>query len=72
MRFSTWSTEISLSISPSTRSRRSATVRVSRSSCLSEIFTARWEATVSASFAASSICVTAATISGETFLFSFT
>jgi hypothetical protein len=48
MRFSTCSTEISLSISPSTFSSRSASAVVSRITCLSRIFTARWEATVSA------------------------
>jgi hypothetical protein len=51
MRFSTCSTEISLSIRPSTFSSRSVTTGVSRISCLSGIFTARCEATVSASLA---------------------
>src|SRR5258708_27377471 len=49
MRFSTCSTEISLSIRPSTFSRRSVTVVVSRIACRSGILRARCEATVSAS-----------------------
>ena len=72
MRFSTWSTEISLSISESTRSSRWATVGISRIACLSEILTARCEATVSASFEGSSIWITAETTSGEIFLLSLT
>ena len=49
VRFSTCRTEISLSIRPSTFSRRSATDMVSRMPCLSGILTARCEATVSPS-----------------------
>jgi hypothetical protein len=72
MRFSTCSTDISLSIKESTFSSRWATFITSSTACRSAIFTARCEATVSASLAGSSIWETAATISGEIFLLSFT
>ena len=67
---STCSTPISASISCSTFSSRSAVFSVSSSAWRSEIFTDRCEATVSASFAGSSICATDASVSAGTFLLS--
>ena len=72
MRFSTWRTEISLSIRPSTFSSRSRDRRDLEDLLLLGILTARCDAIVSASFEESSIWVTAETTSGETFLLSFT
>ena len=57
---------------PYRRSRRSASEWVSSSSCLSEILSERWAATVSESLLGSSIWLSETRTSGGTFLFSLT
>ena len=72
MRFSTWSTPISPSISEITRSSRPLTEPISSSSCFSPSLIERCEAIVSASLLGSSIWFTETSTSGGTFLLSFT